>query len=476
MKRQTNSLERLLVPLTFLLVFFLSSRPPVDADMWWHLRAGQEMWAQGRILLNDIFSYTKQGAVWVNAFWLSEITLYWIHRIGGYFGLGFFVSFIGAATFLLVSRRMDGNPILRAFIVILAAVTAAPVWGPRPQIVSFLIVACLDLWLSRSTRHKWVLVPVFALWANLHGGWIWGFLLLLAHIAGLFVNSFFLAREESIKYRKEILALIGWTVLAGLAVGLNPNGISIWKLPFQQVNVSLQIQEWLSPDFHRADFHPMLWMLFLLILCAPFARKPLDAPQIFKTLGFAYLTFVAQRNIALFAIAAAPLLADWMDSALTSFIAGKSRLDQPPSLNPRLAAVINALILFVLAAAALGNLFLVTQPEKVDSNYPTAAVEWMKSNQPAGRLFNSYNWGGYLLWTLPEYPVFIDGRADMYGEEIIGQWHDAVNAKENALSILEEWQVDIVLVEQGWEITDLLKAEGWRVGFEDESSIILIHP
>ncbi len=477
MKKQNNPIERLVAPLTFLLVFILLSRPPVDADLWWHLRAGQDMWMQGRILLSDTFSYTKPGADWVNAFWLSEIALYWIHRGGGYFGLGFLVSFTGALTFLMAARRMNGHPILKGFIVILAAITAAPIWGPRPQLVSFLFIAALDLWLTRPARRNWTLLPVFAFWANLHGGWIWGFMLLAAQVAGLFINSFFLPPEERDRSRRDSLALLGWTVLAALAVGLNPNGISIWKLPFQQVDVSLQIQEWLSPDFHHVDFHPLLWMVFLLLLSAPFARKPVDAPQIIKTLGFAYLTFVAQRNIALFAIVAAPLLAEWLDAALTPLTAG--RMPQPDSqkaLSPKIIKPVNFLILIFTGVAALANLFLITQPEKVESHYPAAAVEWMKSTQPEGRMFNSYNWGGYLSWALPKYPVFIDGRADMYGNEIIGQWHDVVNARGNALSILEHWQVDIVFVEPEWSVVELLKTEGWRVGFQDENSIILLRP
>jgi hypothetical protein len=474
MKTNQNSLNQLLTPLTFLLVFFLLSRTPIDADLWWHLRVGQVMWEKGGILLKDIFSYTQAGKPWVNAFWLSELLLYSLQRFGGYFALAMFVSLSGALTFHFVSRRMNGNLIVNSFIIILAAITAAPIWGPRPQVLSFLLVALLDLWLSRSPRWKWLLLPIFALWANLHGGWIWGFLLLIAHITGLFVKSFAVSSEEGIGLRRECVSLFGWTALAALAIGLNPNGIAIWKLPFEQVNVSLQIQEWLSPDFHRMDFHPMLWMLFLLILTAPFAPKLLDWPQLFKVLGFAYLTFLAQRNIALFAIVASPLLADWGNAVLQTIGQRQSRIASPPKLNPRLVGILNAAILLIFAVVALGNLFLITQPERVDENYPVAAVKWIQTHQPAGRLFNSYNWGGYLLWTLPEYPVFIDGRADLYGSDLIQQWQDVVNAEDNALSILDRWQVNVILVEPYWNIVDVLKGQGWSIVFEDEKAVIFL--
>lgn len=459
-----------------LLVFFLLTRTPSDADLWWHLRAGKEMWESKQILLTDTFSYTRNGSLWVNAFWLSEILLYLAYLLGDFFGIALFVSLVGAATFsLLYSRIREKTPFASALLVILAATTAAPIWGPRPQILSFLLIAWLDQWLASPLRRKWRLLPLFALWANVHGGWFWGFLLLIAHIAGMFILSFFAPGQKEINV-KEAWQLLGWTALSGLAVGLNPNGLSIWALPFQQVDVSLQIQEWLSPDFHRVDFHPFLWMIFLLLLAAPYAPKPLNYPQLFKTLGFAYLTFVAQRNIALFAITALPLLAEWLQPFLHQIIPWKSRPALHRELPPRLASSLNTTLILLLALAVLGNLYLVSQPKRVQENYPLGAVDWLRSHQPPGRLFNSYNWGGYLLWTLPEYPVFIDGRADLYGNDLIQQWHDVVNARSNALDILNGWDVNIVLLEPARPIIEVLKKNDWKVVYKDEKAIVLARP
>lgn len=462
---------------TFILVFFLLSRTPQDADLWWHLRAGEVMWEQKSILLSDPFSYTRLGVPWINAFWATETLLYLLFRIGGYFALAAFVSLTGAFTFHVIQRRLMGDPFINGFIIILAALTAAPTWGPRPQIISFLLVAFLDYWVSKNRQRRysrWVIVPLFVLWANLHGGWIWGFLLLIAHAAGMLTTLLLEhSQEQKAAIWNETRSLMGWLVLAALAVGINPNGPAIWKLPFEQVNVSMQIQEWLSPDFHRVDFHPMLWMIFLLILTAPFSVRPPNWSQLFKVIGFAYLTFVAQRNIALFAIVAAPLLSDWLNSVKQDFWKEK-RLIPRPSLSPHLTAVLNPSILFLLSVAAAGNLFLASQPVRVDRNYPAGAIEWMKENRPLGRLFNSYNWGGYILWKLPEYPVFIDGRADMYGTEVISQWQDVVHARGNAFEILDTWNVNIVLLEPGWPIVKLLINDGWKTAYQDEQSIILL--
>lgn len=449
------------------LIFILLTRTAIDADLWWHLRAGQVMAEQKRILLTDIFSYTRFSEDWVNAFWVSEILLYAIYSISGYFGLTFFVAITGAATFYLISRRLSGNPFLNGFILILAAITAAPIWGPRPQILSFFLIALLDNWLIYR-RAKWFLILLFSLWANVHGGWIWGFLLIIAHIVGEIVTQF--ANQE--KDWEEVKSLFGWSALSTLALGLNPNGLSIWALPFQQINVSLQIQEWLSPDFHQIAFHPLLWTIFLLLLSAQFSKKQ-NWSQLFKTLGFAYLTFFSQRNIALFAIVSVPLLSDWMNEAWQYF-QKDTRLKPRGELPRSLRLLINWTLVFALSITAIGNVYLVSQPEKVDVNYPIHAIRWIKENQPKGNLFNSYNWGGYLLWALPQYPVFVDGRADLYGNEIINQWHAVVSGNENAIHILNEWQINLILIEPYWEIIRILESNDWQKVYEDEQAIIFI--
>jgi hypothetical protein len=418
--------------------------------------------------LFDAFSYTRLGTPWMNAFWLSEIMFYLIYKLGGYFALTIFVSLMAALTFHIIQRRLSGNPFLNAFVVLLAVITAAPIWGPRPQILSFLFIALLDQWLS-AKQNKWFIVALFVLWANIHGGWIWGFLLLAAHLAGLLVQLVFIKKEEGNNPFKEIKDLLIPAFVSVFAIGLNPNGLAIWKLPFEQVNVSMQIQEWLSPDFHRVDFHPFLWMIFLLILTSPFQSKTPNWSQIFKVLGFAYLTFVAQRNIALFAIVAVPLLAEWMNAAL-QFRQNK----EPISPSLKFDGLFNNLIVIILSVTALGYALLVSRPAEVDKHYPSDAVQWIQNNHPTGRLFNSYNWGGYILWRLPEYPVFIDGRADLYGSELISQWQNVTAAQTNALSILNSWDVDLVLIERNTPIVPLLKQNGWKIVFQDEMSVILL--
>jgi hypothetical protein len=472
--------EIFILAVSLILAFALSTRAPADADMWWHLRSGQEMIARGQILTTDVFSYTRAGADWTNAFWLSDILLYLIWRIAGLFGLALFAAGMNTLAMYLLTRQMRGPAILRAALVVFGAITVSIFWAPRPQLISFLFIVLLNGWLAawKASARKpfWWLIPFFALWANLHGGYFWGILLLVATLAGEAAQNLFLPREPAFSW-KELLQLALATIGCWLAALLTPNGIEMWRLPFYTVDVSLAIQEWLSPDFHRIDLQPVLLLTFGLIAAAGLSRQRLSLADLAKTAGFGWLAFVAVRGVPLYVLTALPVLSLHLDDALLAwsetplgkqFSEAANRAQKTPP--EKLGLAINITVIFLLAATALLRSFAVSLPLEVEKNYPAGAVAWIKENQPQGRLFNSYNWGGYLDWTLPEYPVFIDGRADLFGSELISTWQATVGGDRSAL---DEWDVGLVLVEPHWPLVNVLQADGWQVLYQDEKSILL---
>ena len=104
--------------------------------------------------------------------------------------------------------------------------------------------------------------------------------------------------------------------------------------------------------------------------------------------------------------------------------------------------------------------------------FPVGAVYYLKEEKPPGRLFNAYNWGGYLTWRLPEYQVFVDGRTDLFGDEIILEWLKIVNADDMWQKSLEDWKINTILVEKKQPITKVLEANGWREVYVDNLSTI----
>ncbi len=489
--------EQFVLLLMLLLVFIMAARTPVDSDLWWHLKAGEETWNSGRIVMQDSFSYTRLGAAWVNHSWLSQVGLYLAFRAGGYAALSFLMASLAAVSMGLVFMQMDGPPILRAFILVLASVVASTVWTPRPEIASLVLLAGLAylLWSYKWRRrnHLWMLIPLFILWSNLHGGYALGLILAGCMIGGEILNHLLGFAGEEVLSWKAIRKLGLWTLGAALVVALNPNGVQMWLIPFKTVGVNaLQnlISEWASPDFHVLLQQSLLWLFLGSLAAIGLSGRRLDGSDL-VTLGvFTAMALVARRNYGPFAIVAAGILSRHLWPALQAWIertreagsaawrrlvsAQENASGAPPHISPRL---IQAVILILFALVAGLKLSLATSPELIASaiskSYPAGAVAWMQQNHPAGRLFNSYNWGGYLIWTNPGYPVFVDGRTDLYNDEILGQWISVVGAQPGWESILDKWDVRLVLLEPDQPVVSRLEESGWRIDYQDAVSVLL---
>jgi len=483
MSKSNTPLEQFILMLTWIAIFFLATRLPVDPDMWWHLRAGNEMWDQGRILLNDVFSYTRLGSPWINVFWISDLGLYGLWKIGGFFAITIFTALMAVAVMSIVYAQMEGRCYLRTALILLAMFGALANWSARPQLMSFALLAFLDFFLRRHFFVKrqplWILVLIFALWGNLHGGFIWGILLLAATIVGEILNIIFGNESARLNWH-EVHDLAVWSAAGGLAVMINPNGASLWRLPFYQIQVSLiAIDEWLSPDFHQFYAHPLLWLLFLLIFGVSFSKKRISFVDLFKALGFTYMLFVAQRNMGPYAIIIAPIvarhLADALDTLLESPVIRNwfaRRNQNHANISSKLLPakgvfIINSLVASLLTVFALTNAYFISSQSSIDSSVPARAVQWIKDNQPRGPMFNSYNWGGYLIWELRDYPVFIDGRADLYGDEILSEWNEIVNGTEKGLAILDTRKINLVFLEPKYPLLERLSEHGWEKTFSD---------
>jgi hypothetical protein len=223
-----------------------------------------------------------------------------------------------------------------------------------------------------------------------------------------------------------------------LVVAINPNGLAMWAIPFQTVGVeALQqfISEWASPDFHQFFQQPFLWLLLATLAAIGLSSRRLDGTDLVTFVGFAYLGFIARRNFGPFAMVAAPILArhlwpallDWNARIHPTLTAWKdrfpllSRLSSGRQLPSVVVTITNAVILGLLLLVAGVKAYAVSTPTLVQTYerqlFPVDAVEWIRANQPPGKLFNSYNYGGYLIWHLRDYPVFVDGRTDLFGDD-----------------------------------------------------------
>jgi len=236
------------------------------------------------------------------------------------------------------------------------------------------------------------------------------------------------------------------------------------------------IPEWASPDFHDLTQQPFLILLVGLIAAVGLAGKPADGKALVKSIVFAAMGLIARRNIAPFALLAAPLLSESGAVLLTLVADRLPRLPGSKPVSPRLAKGINLFLVGFLGFVMLLKWYVVSTAPVVEAymsqSYPVAAVSWLVEKKLPGRMFSSYAWGGYLDWALPDYPVFVDGRTDLFGDKVIGQWLSTVNAEPGWQQVLSQWNVRVILLERGWPLSAELQSDGWKLVYQDSLAVI----
>jgi hypothetical protein len=476
------TIERTTTICLFLLVFALAARIPVDTDLFWHLRAGETTLSQG-FIWQDSFSHSFAGQPWINHSWGAQVIMLLLFRAGGYFGLSLYMAGLATLGMCFVWRMGSGSVYMRAFVLILGAAAAAVFWSPRPQMLSFALSAAVlyILWLYRvrDTDRLWLLPLIMGVWGNLHAGFSIGFILMGGVIAGEALgNAFAPHRAHGLSWRR-IGRLVLFALLSVAALLVNPYGPQLLAVPFQTVSIgALQnfIQEWNSPNFHERQVLP-----FLLLVVAAFgvvgaSRLRLTWTDFLLFAGTLYLALNAGRNIALFAIVATPLLMTHLDSVLSERGWAMRTLQR---VSLRLARL-NLVIIGVVALAVLLRTAAVLVPPSVDAALrtiePVDAVAYLRQSDAPRELFNSYNWGGYLIWAAPEYPVFVDGRTDLYGDAFLSEVYlPTTTGRDDWQAALDAYGINTVLVESMGGLARLLRLSNvWRIAYEDDMAIVAV--
>jgi hypothetical protein len=273
--------------------------------------------------------------------------------------------------------------------------------------------------------------------------------------------------------------LVGLVSLA--AVNINPHGPSMLLYPFKTISIqALQdhIAEWQTPNFHGRETWPFLAMFFLTWISLALTREKIVAIDILVPLAIGYMSLTAARNISIFALATLPILFRHSNSIVENILSRRRPgEDFPESIIRKLNWTL--LILFIIAASLKITRELPDKinQEKIEDQMPLEAFQLIESEKYPGELFNSYNWGGYVVWRLyPNYLSFVDGRTDLFGDEILGQYFKIWLAESGWEEELEGWDINLVLVEPHAPLAHALQGSGWTTQFEDTKSILLTRP
>lgn len=509
--------RRLFTAILFLLLLAISTREISDPDFWWHLRTGQFIAETWSIPHSDIFSHTNSGKPWVAHEWLSELFIFAVFRLGSFPLLILVFGTIITLAFALTYLRSAGQPVVAGFAVLLAAFATAPTWGVRPQIISMLL-ASVFLWIldgalnqslngnvnsggspaplneinlrrgalskEMASRPLYILVPLMLLWVNLHSGFMLGIVLVGVYLGGELIIRFVsslsshTSGESQQKWLQDPLLRTLLLVFVGClaVVPLNPNGITMYVYPFETLtNRAMQtfIQEWFSPDFHAVEFQPFALLLIATLSSFAISRRRPSLTELLLLVGSGYAGLRSARNIPIFALVAAPILArnlwDWLQAR------GWDQAIQFQTGLTRGTRLLNSVLLLLIGLAAFARVALVAanQSQVEHDKFPAAAVDFLRMNGVKSELYNSYAWGGYLIWRMYPTRVYIDGRADVYGDTFVEEFLSVYRGAGDWSKTLQRYNVGTILIEPDAPLAaQLANDASWRMMYSDKHALV----
>lgn len=398
-------------------------------------------------------------------------------RMGGLFGIQALYFSLVAIMILLIyyyAFVRCGNWKAACVATGLLLPVAAVTFSLRPQLFGyiFLLVTliCLERFRQGRSRTLWFLPPLFLIWVNTHGTFVFG----LAAVGGYFASGL-------VKFQWRGLVAEAWTarqrvqllftfLLCSLAILITPYGTELAAYPVlmamtQPLNVA-NVQEWQPLSFGLLIGKYLLSLLLVIFLAHLFFPRKYRLHEIGMLLFAVYAACVHIRFTLIFIMIIVPVIATFLADWMPSYDPSKDQY----ALN----LVVIALILFSVAKFAPGRTKLA---DTLAKNYPVAAVQYLRQHPHRAGMFNDYFYGGFLIWQLgPQQKVFIDGRADMY--EYSGVFQDYLDIallKRNALPLLSKYGVQSCLTDRKGPLATLLAASpDWKQEYADDLSTIFV--
>jgi hypothetical protein len=488
--------------LLFTAIFSLAAVPPLDPDLWWHLANGRLMVATSSIPHVDVYSFSAAGQPWVMHEWLADLAMYVLFQAGGLPWLvAVFAGVVTASAICLyLLLRRTGLPASAASVLTLVgALAGSTAWGARPQLLNVLFCGLLLLGLSeyRAGRlHAWMLPPFIWLWANVHSAFVVGVIISGIFVAGEAVDAW--RSREGAMPRHRLTALAA-AIGAGFVLAfINPFGIQTILFSLGTLTSPLiqnNIQEWASPDFHSLPGLLVEGIIFLLLAGLATGRVRARTSEWLLAFALLYLALASQRHVPLFALAAAPLMGR---CALALLSLASSLL---PPANERSAAqaalhwkpvrptgntvtlgAINLALLVVVAAGmiayrAVPNLRPAAEAASIRAVLPVQAVDALERTGRPVRVFNYYDYGGYLVWRL--YPeggrVFIDGRVEVYGSQVFSRYLRVSYLASGWPDVIAQAHADAIVLPTAHPLTGILGQDSdFRLLSRDEVATVFI--
>ena len=470
----------------------LSARLVKDPDIWWHLRTGQWIVEHHALPATDPFSHTMQGTPWVVYSWLYEVLVYLLVRWLGLAGVVCYTTVLVLVLIvaLFVFVRQTARTDLRALgYVGLGLFGIATLCTPRPWLFTFLFFVIEYTLLIRArrlgrTRALWWLVPIYALWANLHIQFIYGLFLLGFDSVQDWLDQVLQGDFRRAQFRANFDPQ-RWVLVLGcfLATLVTPYHIRLYQIVWEyasQTRLAQYISEMQPLNFYDLEN----WAVLSLVIWALFrlGQRHLPKPsQLVLLLIGILVAFRSSRDVWFVVFPALAILSDTDNIAETVTHPEPTPafpLSPIPSLMLKPWVQGAAVLLFglaVLSTLPKRHLDNATLQARVAERFPVEAARVIEARGYQGPLYNLFDWGGYLIWRLPQHPVSMDGRGNIYGQDRIANNIDTWRGDHRWAQDPELAAARIVVADINQPLSELLRQDPrFELVYEDKVAALFL--
>ncbi|MBN2055476.1 tetratricopeptide repeat protein [bacterium] len=481
----------LLCVTTIVLWICLAAFPVRDFDFWFHLATGRYVIDNHVIPSSDPFSHTATGRSWITHEWLAQVLLYSTYAKYGLSGpLVMKCGIMGAVAALLcvLGWRLGASVPVTALLLTMTAYGVTFRAFLRPHVATDLLMAVLVLILrspsvTTSSRRWWLLPPLFAVWSNLHSGFVFGLLVLGIHLLVPAISG------QAWRNRPERLRSVLPLLFSSLACLLNPSSYKAFLYPFRFLvqPVFLQTISELKPIYHAAYRHADFLTAFicytgLYILAMAISKRRPNWIDIILLLLFLPLAVSANRNVPLFFIATAPGAFQAV-AAMDRRLVARFRKPWLPVTACLLVATMQAALLYRTAASGM---FMAEEGFRAmgwgrdELQFPHGAARFLETHPIPGNMLNSFAFGGYLIWHLyPDPRVFIDGRLFVYPPQVVSDYISFMSGRSGLAELRERYGVTHLVLEyprDRSQVTGIYQSIAadptWRLLYWDDNSLV----
>jgi hypothetical protein len=479
-----KTLHKVFEVYVFAFLFLIASKPPNDADLWFYLNTGEYIVQNGQVPTTEFSSFTHFGSQFVAYGWLSGLLFYVLFKYVGLHALTFVTALIAAISFWIIFRHSRAHPLIAGSATVLAIWASTPTLGVKPRVLTLLFAAIFLVLLRKYARtgeakSVFWLVPLMVLWVNLHGGFLVGLALIGFTIIGIPLDGWIAG--EKIRILLPRIRTLVVVFIACLVAGLiNPYGLAMYTFPLRMLASPVfqeSVADWVSPNFHNRQLWPLLGLIIASIVVLVSSPKRPRPSELLLFIAMLYSTLRTNRNMVIFALVAAPLLAEHLNHIFSATSFGRHFGKEPARATSRHARLFAVLLLLPLLAFIWRLRATVYGPANQQLlQVPVNAVEYMRKQQITGNTFTDPNvWGAFVSWSLRSNPVYIDGR-DVYSAEFVSEYIRIIRGNSDWREPFSRYGVEVVMIRPDSMLARELNEAGWPRVYEDKMVAVFKRP